>query len=202
MPLLEVTFDATRVHDALAHLTFVSLVNRHEFVKKGIHMNRRNIPRFASNPLLAWSNLALKTHEMAMASVQVINHRTGRIAAAGLIPNEIDQHEFRLMGQEKIEAVAESLQAVGLRMLSAHQQMGVLVLNQLMTGATAWISLAGSRTIEQTAKLQGDMVRDVMSNAAAVTAHLGDSVVKVAHKGLIPIHSRATANAKRLANLV
>jgi hypothetical protein len=177
-------------------------MNCHEFIiEKGIHMNRRKVRPIAGNPLLIWNRLALKTNEMIMASAQVINHRTGRIAAAGLMPNEVDRHEFRLMGQEKIDAIAESLQAIGLRVLSAQQQLGVLMLNQVMTSTTSWMTLAGSRTLEQTSKLQGDMMRDVISNAAAVSVQLGDSLAKVVHKGLMPLHSPATANANRLAKL-
>ncbi len=164
-------------------------------------MNSLRNSGVAGDPFLVWSNLAFKTAEMMMASVQVINHRAGRIASAGLLPNVHDQREFTLMGQEKLEAATESLQAIGLRMLSANQQLGMLMFKQMVAGASTWMSLVGSRTIAQTSRLQGEMMRDTMSNAAAVTSQLGDSVAKVVHKGLIPIHSRATANAKRLAHL-
>jgi hypothetical protein len=138
---------------------------------------------------------------MLMASSQVIHHRTGRIATAGLMPDERDRREFHLMGQEKLEAASESLQAIGLRMLSFQQQLAMMAFRQMVAGATGWMSLAGSRSLAQSTRLQGDLVRDTLSHSAATLSHVGDSVAKVAHKGLKPIHSRATANARRLARV-
>lgn len=153
------------------------------------------------NPFLIWTALLARTAEMLMASSHVIRHRTGRLAAAGLLPDEHDRHEFHMMGQEKLEATAESLQAIGLRMLVANQQLALLAFRQLTMNATAWMSLAGSRTLEQSTRLHGDMVRDSMSHSAEALSQVGDSVARVAHKGLKPIHARATANARRLARL-
>lgn len=163
-------------------------------------IRRRTLPTI-NNPFMIWTSLAFKTAEMLMASSQVIHHRTGRMASAGLMPDERDRREFHLMGQEKLEATAESLQAVWLRMLSFQQQFAMLAFRQMMMGATGWLSLAGSRTMAQSARAQGDLVRNTMSHSAATLSHVGDSVAKVAHKGLKPIHSRATANARRLARL-
>jgi len=63
----------------------------------------RNLNLFM-NPFLMWSRLAWKTGEMAIASAQIIGHRTGRFALAGPVPSARDQREFALMGHEKNEA--------------------------------------------------------------------------------------------------
>ena len=164
-------------------------------------MIQRRISPPNTNPFMIWTSLAVKTAEMMMASSQVIHHRTGRIASAGLMPDERDRREFHLMGQEKVEAATESLQAIGLRMLSFQQQFTMLLFRHMITAATGWMSLAGSRTLAQSAHAQGELVRNTMSHSAATLSHVGDSVARVAHKGLKPIHSRATANARRLARV-
>jgi hypothetical protein len=164
-------------------------------------MKRRRVRKNAANPFLVWSGLAFKTGEMMMASAQVISHRVNRIALAGPAPSERDQREFALMGQEKIEAAAESAQAMAARVLNLNQQIGTLAFKQLLMGTSSFISLATSCNIAQSSKLQAKLVCDTVSSLAAAVSQLTDSVAKVAHKGLKPIHSRATANAKRLAKL-
>lgn len=141
----------------------------------------------------------MKTGEMMLASAQVINHRTGRIAAAGLTPDSRDRREFTLMGQEKIAAASESAQAVAARMLNLNQQMSTLAFNQLVAGTAGIMSVATARTMAQSSKAQAELVRDTMSSSAKAASQLADSVARIAHQGLKPVHSRATANAKRLA---
>lgn len=159
-------------------------------------MTRRRTRSASANPFLVWSNLALKTGEMMLASAQVISHRTGRMATAGAIPSIRDQKEFTLMGQEKIEAAIESVQAMAVRTMSMYQQMGLLALKQWMTGAAGIMALATSRSIAQSGRRQAQFMRDAMQNSAAAASHL--SIGRLAHQGLKPIHSRATGNAKRL----
>jgi hypothetical protein len=161
-------------------------------------MTQRRTRRASANPLTVWTKLALKTGEMMLASAQVISHRTGRMAAAGAIPSARDQEEFTLMGQEKIEAAAESTQAMAARMISMSQQMGMLALQQWMAGASSIMALATSRTVAQSGKRQTEFMRDAMENSAAAASHLSDSIGRLAHHGLKPIHSRAMGNAKRL----
>jgi len=54
--------------------------------------------------------------EIGVAAPQVIAHRLQRMALAGPLPGARDQREFTRMGQEKAEALAESLMAMGLAM--------------------------------------------------------------------------------------
>jgi hypothetical protein len=114
-------------------------------------MPRRKPPAPAA--FMLWTDLALRTSEMLLASAQVIGHRTGRMATAGPSPNARDRKEFTRMGLEKVAAANESALAMGRQLTTAQMQAGL--------------------------KIWTDMLR--MSSA-----------------GLKPIHSRATANAKRL----
>lgn len=161
-------------------------------------MKRQSTRLAPANPLLAWTQLALKTSEMLFASAQVINHRTTRIAMAGVMPNSRDRQEFARMGQEKIEAAAESAQAVAARMVTANAQLGALAFRQMLSGMTGIMALLASPAIALSAKGQAELLRDAISNFAKVTSHLSASMARLAHHGLKPVHARATGNARRL----
>ena len=59
------------------------------------------------------------------------------------------------------------------------------------------MSLAASRTAGQAMARQAKLVR-TMTQSAATNAQLSGAAARLAQRGLKPIHSRATANAKRL----
>jgi hypothetical protein len=162
-------------------------------------MKRRSPYSLSLNPFLIWTDLAFKSGEMLLASAQVIGHRTQRMALAGPTPNARDQREFTLMGEEKIVAAAESAQAIGMSMMNLSQQVGALAFRQMLTGATAMMSLASSRTTGQSVARQARLVRDTMGNSAVATSQLSTSAARLIKKGFKPVHSRAKGNAKRLA---
>lgn len=162
-------------------------------------MKRRSVYSSSLNPFLIWTDLAFKSGEMLLASAQVIGHRTQRMALAGPTPNARDQREFTLMGEEKIVAAAESAQAMAMSMMNLSQQVGTLAFRQMLTGATAMMSLASSRTTVQSVARQARLVRDTMGNSAVATSQLATSAARLIKKGLKPVHSRAKGNAKRLA---
>jgi hypothetical protein len=82
-------------------------------------------------PFMLWSDLAMKSLEMMLASAQVIGHRTGRMALAAHAPTARDQREIVLMGQEKIEAGAQSAQAMTAHMMAMSQPWGALALGHI-----------------------------------------------------------------------
>ena len=159
-------------------------------------MKRSRTPSF-TNPFLVWTRLAWKTGEMMLAAAQVINHRTGRMAAVGTTPNARDRREFALMGQEKIEAGVESGSAMAAQMMTMNPLLGALAVKHIMRGAAAVMSLAASRTAGQAMARHAKLVR-TMTHSAGTTAQLSGAAARLAQRGLKPIHSRATANAKRL----
>lgn len=145
-----------------------------------------------------WLDLALDSSEMMLASAQVISHRTTRIAQAGPVLSARDQKEFHLMGQEKVEAAAESVYAMALPLVGLNQEMGMLAFHQSMTAASNMISLATSVTPLQSSQRHAKLISDTVAGSLTAGNKLSNSVAKVAGKGLKPIGNRAKANAKRL----
>ena len=157
-----------------------------------------NYPDYSSFvPLMLWSDLAMKTLEMMLASAQVIGHRSRRMALAGPAPNARDRREFALMGQEKIEAGAQSAQAMAAHMVSMSQPWGALAFRHLLRNSAAFMSLASSRTPTQLIARQAALARAVAQSAISM-ADVAKNATKLAHRGLKPIHAKATANARRL----
>jgi hypothetical protein len=155
---------------------------------------------FPINPFLAWNELAMKTGEMMLASAQVIQHRTGRMVTAGPTPSLRDQREFTLMGQEKIEAIAESTQAMALQMMTMSPMVGLRAMDLMMKGTAAMMALATSTTIDKSLNQQAKLA-NILKESAKANSELSHSAAKIAHHGLKPIHSRATSNAKRLTKI-
>ena len=69
-------------------------------------------------PFALWTDLAMQTTGMMLASAEVIGHRTTRMAQSSFPPSAKDAAEFNLMGQEKMEAATESMQAAGTAMMA------------------------------------------------------------------------------------
>lgn len=149
------------------------------------------------SPFMLWSDLATKTLETMLASAQVIGHRTGRMALAGPAPNVRDRREFALMGQEKIEAGAQSAQAMVAHMMTMNQRRGALAFRHLLQNSAAFMSLASSRTPSQLIARQAALARALAQSASSM-ADVAKNATKLAHRGLRPIHAKATANARRL----
>lgn len=149
------------------------------------------------NPFLVWTDLAWKFGQMTLASVQVVAHRTTRMAGAGPLPNARDREEFTRMGLEKVDAATESAHAMAAHWTTMNLKLGASAFRYLMTGSAAFASLAASRDVGQFVARQAKFVETV--SRASVTAHeWSDSTARLAGRGLQPIHARATANARRL----
>jgi hypothetical protein len=148
-------------------------------------------------PFMLWNDLVVKTAELMLSSAQVIGYRTGRMALAGLAPNARDRREFALMGQEKIEAGARSAQAMAKQLMTLNQPLGMQAVKKIRRSTTAFMSLANSRTPGQLIARHAALARALGQSAVSMAA-VSKNVTKLAHRGLKPIHAKATANAKRL----
>ncbi len=160
-------------------------------------MERNKTLSLCTNPLSVWTDLALNTCEMMVASAEVIGHRAGRMAIAGPIPDARDQNEFALMGREKIEAAAESARAMAEFVMTMNRQLGAQAFSQMLTGSTALISLAASSSVGQSIERQGELVR-TMTESAITASQLPNSAGLLAQSAVKPIYSRTKANARRL----
>jgi len=129
-----------------------------------------------------------------MASGQVIGHRVERMGKAGATPSPRDVKEFTLMGQEKLEAAAESAQAMSLFWWRTQQQAGAKAFEQMMGMGTAWWSMAGGAGGGRSPLAWSKAWADPWTQAV----QWSQSSTGLLNKGLQPIHSRATANARRL----
>ena len=148
--------------------------------------------------LAAWADLALKTSEMMLASAHVIGHRTRRMASAGPLPNARDQREFKLMGQEKVDAAGKSARAIGRQVSHLNLRSGLDAWKDMLSAGHAAMSVASSRTVGEAVRRQAILTRAV-KRAGGSASMLSHATVEVARRGLKPIHAKATANAKRLA---
>lgn len=159
---------------------------------------RRNhgFPPF--HPYAAWSRLALQYAEMLAASAVVIHHRTGRMAAAGTSPNARDRKEFTRMGQEKLDAAAESAQAMAQRMGSDNVDLGARMMQQMMHAGTGLLGMWMAPALFWSPQGQARARRAVFSGMAPLASLVSNAGVSVARHGLKPVHARATANARRL----
>lgn len=164
-------------------------------------MNGTRNAGLLANPLLAWSSLALNSAQMMATSAQVIGMRVQRMMIAGANPQISDHVEMGLMGSEKVQAAAESGQAVARGVMLLNQQLFAMVTRQVMAGLPMMFSLATSFTPSRFADGQARVVRAALANSNAATAKISDAVPRIAGKALKPIHSRAAANRRRLAKL-
>jgi hypothetical protein len=126
-------------------------------------------------------DLAWKTGELLWAAPQVIGLRLARMALAGHAPGPRDQREFVLMGREKLEAAAESWQAMGMHAMAAAPAALLAAWQALYAtwGRAAW---SGSAAVWP----------------AADGGPLGRLALELCSRGLAPVRRRAVANAKRL----
>lgn len=157
---------------------------------------RRGIDRYR-NPVLAWSELAWKMAEMSIASASVIGHRTNQIAKAGPVPGARDRSEFARMACEKIEASRESAAALGRRGTATHIDHSARTFELMLESTAALVSLYGSQNSSQFFARQAKLTRR-LTQLTGCAIDLSNSTAKLATLGLVPIHSRAVANASRL----
>jgi hypothetical protein len=143
-------------------------------------------------------DLAQQTTAMAVASASVIDHRTRRMANAGMTPNARDREEFALMGQEKMDAAVEWTQATMVGMLAIQRTLLDFALQQLFTSAAAIGSLLSAKSLARAhSTLASEMLANTQNAYDKVAAHLTSTAAQSLHL----VNSRATANARRLAEI-
>jgi hypothetical protein len=158
---------------------------------------KRNTRRLPQNPFVAWSELMWKVAEISSASAEVIAHRTTRLASAGPMPGARDRREFTRMGQEKFETATECAAAVAGHLTAMNLQFGTRAFGDAMNAASALMALGTSRTVSEVVTRQVKLA-DALSRSVKTAVALSGSTAGLAGRGLTPIHSRATANARRL----
>jgi hypothetical protein len=121
------------------------------------------------------------------------------MAKAGHAPGVRGRKEFTRMGQEKLEALGESLIGMAVPLYTLNLELASIAARQWWQWWSPWTtlgSLTASRTPVQVAETQAALLRNLA--AAAGDKRLADAFSRVVQKGLAPVHRRATGNAKRL----
>ncbi len=107
--------------------------------------------------------------ELAIAAPQVAAHRLTRMAIAGPVLSARDRKEFTGMVQEKQLAFVQSWMAMATEAARIQRSL-------LMSWLSPWSPAAGAKT----------------------ATLLRGAALRVAARGLAPVHSKAVSNARRL----
>lgn len=150
-----------------------------------------------ANPMLLWGTFALKALQMNTAAAQVIAIRTTRMAAAGPNPGPADRREMTKMGAEKVDAFSRAGAALASGAIPLVAGMAGQAFRTGMDVFNASTRLAASRSLPQTMQRQRALTDTLMRHAPSAQ-HGATAAARLAHRALAPVHSTATANAKRL----
>jgi len=149
------------------------------------------------NPAVIWMGLVWKGGQIALTSAQVMAQRTRRFAGVGSTPLET-QREFARMGQEKVQAVLESAQAMSVPLLGLGQQLATITFKQMLSVAQAAVSIAASRTPAESTAHQTRFASDAVTDSVTAASTLSGATAKVLRRGLKPVQKRVNGNARRL----
>lgn len=126
-------------------------------------------------PAFLWAQAAMMTMQMLGASAEVIGKRTSRMVAAGPTPNARDRAEFTRMVTEKVDAFSQAGMRAMKDGMALQGEMTKLWLSAFSGSSGQW-----QKNLESTQAL------------SARTARAWTNVLQ-------PVHSKATANARRLS---
>jgi hypothetical protein len=87
-----------------------------------------------------------KAAELSLVVPEVVAMRTARMLAAGANPSARDRREFQRMGNEKVLAYWESVNAMGLQMAKAQQDYALFAMRQWWSPWVSPWSMAASAT--------------------------------------------------------
>jgi hypothetical protein len=144
-----------------------------------------------------WCDLMVQISEMALASAQVIAHRTQLMASASVKPSLADVREFGLMWSEKASAAKRAGQAVTQRDVVRSLLHGSNVYRRLAHSSRDALSLAQSRTPSQFIARYMQLLSSSGRTAAAI-ATAATATARSTEKVMAPYHSASTRNAARL----
>jgi len=157
-------------------------------------------PRFF-NPLMLWADVAVKTTEMLVCARSVIQIRTERIARAGLTPTDEDLVEFQLMSHEKLAAVSEAGAAMANQLHTTQFALTNRAVRHWLGSGMALFSLSMSVTAAE-ALTHAEALGSAAAGSAAAMTQLSSAGARIVQRGLKPIHTKATSNARRLADAI
>jgi hypothetical protein len=128
----------------------------------------------------------------------VIALRTTRMAVAGANPNASDRREMKKMGAEKIDAFSRAGAVLANGAVPLVAGLAGQAFRSGMDVFAAATRLAASRTLPQTMQRQRQLADTLMRHAPSAHHQGATAAARLAHRALAPVHSTATANARRL----
>jgi len=142
--------------------------------------------------------LVWKGGQIVLSAAQVIAYRSRRIAGAGSTPYLQTQQEFARMGQEKVQAIMESAQAMSIPLMGLGEHFATIAFRQMLSAAQAVVSIAASRTPAESAARQSRFAGDAVANSVVAASTLSGATAKVLRRGLKPVQKRVNGNVRRL----
>ena len=139
-----------------------------------------------------------KHGELALASGGVVARRMALGAAAMVDPLNADHAEFALMIPEKAEAFSDAGAALAQQSGVVARQMARFAANELALGMRAALAMAACRTPADLAAAHGRFVEAWLGRALSQSIELAAMAVRSQAVVMAPVHSAATANARRL----
>jgi hypothetical protein len=151
---------------------------------------------------MLWWQTGMKTWQTILAAPQVIAHRTGRMATAGLLPSLRDQREFTTMGTEKVLAFSQAWMGSTRELLAFQQQMATVAARQGWAMMNAFNPLLAARSGSTPWNLMwmpaSTAYGAAMRAAVSAGSHAMSALPRIAHSAVSPVHAKATGNARRL----
>jgi hypothetical protein len=155
-------------------------------------MNTTRTMNMYINPMLAWNELAWKTGVLMLTSAQVILQRNSNAAL------DVGYIETQLIGQEKIDAMLDSVQASGAQMIMMGHQLASMTYRQVLSTSSELIAPGSSKIATESMNRHSKLIRKTLNNSVIAGSRLSASVEKVARSRLQPVKKRFEKNVKRL----
>jgi hypothetical protein len=153
------------------------------------------------NPFVMWTDLAMKSTEMAVESGQVLGTRVDQIARAGANPSPRDMKELSLLGSDQMKAAADSGVNIVAGMQSAALQVMAQAWQHWFATLSAMASLAGSKTFGEALSRQEQLfnsLNETGRQTAERATSAGRDIAETATGALAaPLQESAKAHAKR-----
>jgi hypothetical protein len=137
--------------------------------------------------------------EMTVAAAQTIGFRSLKMAQAAGDPVALADPEFTRMGQEKVEASIESLQAIAHALYDLGEAVGALTAGQSHCLYRAWAQMVRCTSPLEAALVQQRTIEASLYSLSATSARMVQAASKLVGAGMYPLHKKAAANARRLA---
>jgi hypothetical protein len=141
----------------------------------------------------------MRSGQIARASGQTIMHRMLMMSTADLSAlTAAQRREFTRMYTEKVQTTMVYGQIIAVEMLRLNQQFAKLVWSQFVSNGMAMAMLGIGRNPCATFAAQGHFVNAAAQRASRATQKFSTGLTRAAATGLKPVHTRVSANAKRL----